>query len=99
MSVISTLEFLSVALPNRNNLLWRAVPVTDAATANHNGIKTYLANDLSKFLIKDNLAFSNGLKNSPKNHPNSSISFNLKPDFNCSSSFVLSWVDKCTEGI
>ena len=50
--------------------------VDDDAAVNPNGIKTLLANGLSKFFIKGNPLFSNGPKSQPKNPPGCSILFN-----------------------
>ena len=51
--------------------LWIAASVVAAAAAavNCNGIKTLLANGLSKFFNKGNPVFSNGPKSLPKNSP------------------------------
>ena len=54
-------------------LLWIAAFVADAAAVNPNGIKTFLANGFSTFLIKGNLVFDNDPKSLPKSPPNCPI--------------------------
>ena len=46
-----------------------SVAAAAAATVTPIGIKTLLANDLSRFPIKGNPVFSNGPKSLSKNHP------------------------------
>ena len=46
---------------------------TDAATVNPNGIKAFLANGWSIFLINGKPVFSNGSRNLPINPPNCTI--------------------------
>ena len=46
-----------------------AISVAAAAAFNPNGIKTLLANSLSKFFIKGKPVFSSGPKSLPKNPP------------------------------
>ena len=56
--------------------IFLCIAASVAAAVNHNGIKTFLANDLSTFPIKDNLVFSNGPKNLSKNPPDCPILWN-----------------------
>ena len=69
ISLISSLEILSVAMPDPNIFLWIAAFVADAAAVYPNGIKTLLANGFSTFPIKENPAFSNGTKSLLRNPP------------------------------
>ena len=68
---------INAVIPDPNIFLWIAASLAAAAAAaaavNPNGIKTLLATVLSKFLIKDNSVFSNGLKSLPKNLPDCPI--------------------------
>ena len=52
-----------------------AASVAVAATANYNGIKTLLANNLTIFFIKGNPVFSNGPGSLPKYLPDCPILF------------------------
>ena len=54
-------------MPDPNIFLLIAVSVAAAAAVNLNGIKTLLANVLSKFPIKGNPDFGDGPKSVPKN--------------------------------
>ena len=65
-SFISSLKII-VVKPDPNIFLWTAAFVADATAANPNGIKTLLANGLSTFPIKGNLAFDNDPKSLPNN--------------------------------
>ena len=65
-SFISSLKII-VVKPDPNIFLWTAAFVADAAAANPNAIKTLLANGLSTFPIKGNLAFDNDPKSLPNN--------------------------------
>ena len=77
MIFISPLEIINIGLceakskgrPDPNILLWIAASVAAAAAVSGNGIKTLLANGLSKFFNKGNPVFSNGPKSLPKNSP------------------------------
>ena len=69
ISFISSLEIISVVVPDPNIFLWIAAFVTDAAAINSNGIKTPSSNGLSIFSIKTNPGCKNGPKNSPRNPP------------------------------
>ena len=61
-------------MPDPNIFLWTAaLVVVAAAAANPNGIKTLLANGLSKFLIKGYPAFTTGPKSLPYNSPDFTI--------------------------
>ena len=53
--------------PDPNIFLWIVASAADAAAINCNGIKTFLANGLSIFLIKGNPVFINGPKSLSKN--------------------------------
>ena len=70
ISFISSFEVINVVVPDPNIFLWIAGSVADAAAVHPNGIKTLLANGLSKFPIKDNPVFSNDPKSLTKNTPN-----------------------------
>ena len=59
-----------------------ATSVADVAGVNTNGIKVYLANALSLFLIKNNPFFSNCPKGLPKKPPDCPILSNWVSD-NC----------------
>ena len=56
-------------VPDPSIFLWIPGSVADAPSVYPNGIKTLLANGLSKFSIKSNLVFSNGPKSLTKNSP------------------------------
>ena len=56
------LEIINVAVPDPDVFLWIAAFVADAAAVNPSGIKRFLGNGLSTFLIKENPVFSNGPK-------------------------------------
>ena len=75
ISFISSLEIIDVVKPDPNIFLWITASFVDSATVNPNGIKTYLANSLSIFLIKGNPVFSNRPKSLPENPPDCSILF------------------------
>ena len=62
ISFISSLEVNSVVKPDLNIFLWIATSVADSIAVIPNGIKTLLANGLSKFPIKGNPVFNNGPK-------------------------------------
>ena len=62
ISFISSIETINSVLTDPNILLWVAPSVADAAVANPDGIKTFLAYGLSIYPIKDNPIFSNGSK-------------------------------------
>ena len=66
ISFISSLEIINVVMSDPDIFLWIAASVA-AAAVNPNGIKTLLANGLSKFSIKSNPVFSNGPESLPKN--------------------------------
>ena len=68
------------AIPKQHFFLWVAASVADAAAVNLNDIKTFLAYDLSTFLIKGNQAFSDG-----PNNPHENLHDN-PPDFPMQSS-------------
>ena len=70
ISFISSFEVINVVVPDPNIFLWIAGSVADAAAVHPNGIKTLLANGLSKFPIKDNPVFSNDPKSLTKNTAN-----------------------------
>ena len=59
MSLVSSLEIISVVKPDLNIFLLIAASVADAAAVNPNGIKTLLADGVSTFPIKGNLVFNN----------------------------------------
>ena len=59
--------------PDPKIFFLRAASVGDAAVFNPYGIKTLLANDLSKVFINDNPAFSSGPRTLPKNPPDCHI--------------------------
>ena len=65
ISSISSFEIINVVVPDPNIILWITQSVVDVAAVNSNGIKTLLANGLSKFPIIENL-LSNGSKSLPK---------------------------------
>ena len=69
ISYISSLEIINFVTPDSNVFLWIAASAADAASVNHNVIKTFLANSLSTFPIKSNPVHSNGSKYLPKNSP------------------------------
>ena len=69
ISFISSLEIIYVVVPDRNIFLWMTTSVAAAAADNRNGIKTHLANGLSRFPIKGNPAFSKCPRSVPKNPP------------------------------
>ena len=54
-------------VPDPNIFLWIATSVADADAIYPDGIKRFLANGISTFLIKSNPVFSNGLKSLHKN--------------------------------
>ena len=68
ISSISSFEIINVVVPDPNIILWITQSVVDVAAVNCNGIKTLLANGLSKFPIIENF-LSNGSKSLPKNPP------------------------------
>ena len=72
-SFISSFEIISVVVPVPKILFWIAGSVAGVAAVNPNGIKTFLANGLSTFFIKDNPVFSNGPKSLLKNPPDCPI--------------------------
>ena len=59
-------------MPDPKIFLWTAAFVV-AAAANTNGIKTLLADSLSKFLIKGYPVFTDGPKSLPYNSPDCTI--------------------------
>ena len=76
MSFISSLEIVNVALSDPKIFLGIVTSFAAAAAVNPNGIKTFLANGLSIFFIKDNPIFGNCPKSVPKNHPDCLILWN-----------------------
>ena len=60
-------------MPDPKIFFWTAGSVAGVAAVNPNGIKTFLANGLRTFFIKDNPVFSNGPKSLPKNLPDCPI--------------------------
>ena len=52
--LIYSFEINNVVVPDANIFLWTAVSIADAAGFNRNGIKKFLANDLSASFIKSN---------------------------------------------
>ena len=54
ISLISSLEIISGALPDPNIFLWITPSVADSASVNLNDVKTLLAKGFSIFFIKDN---------------------------------------------
>ena len=75
ISFIFSLETI-VVKPNPNNFLGIATSVADAPSVSPNGIKTLLANGLSKFPIKGNPFFIYGAKSLPRNLLDCPISYN-----------------------
>ena len=73
ISFISSLKIIYVVVPDRNIFLWMTTSVAAAAAAaaadNRNGIKTHLANGLSRFRIKGNPVFGKCPRSLPKNPP------------------------------
>ena len=68
MILIYSFGIMNVPVPYPNNIfLWVAASVADAAAVNLNDIKTFLAYDLSTFLIKGNQAFSDDPNNPHEN--------------------------------
>ena len=79
--LISSFGIMNVPVPDLNNIfLWVATSVADAVAVNLNDIKTFLAYDLSTFLIKGNQVFSDG-----PNNPHENLHDN-PPDFPMQSS-------------
>ena len=54
ISFISSVKIINVVKPDPNIFLWIGAYVPDAASVNHDDIKTLLANGLSTFPIKGN---------------------------------------------
>ena len=73
ISFISSWEIISFVKPDPNIFLSVVGSVIAAAAGNPNGVKTFLANDLSTFPIKGNPFFSNGPKRLPKDPPDCTI--------------------------
>ena len=69
ISLISSLEIISVVKLDPNIFLWIAASVANAAAVNPNGSKTLLANSLSTFPVKGNPVFNNGPKSLPNDPP------------------------------
>ena len=76
ISFISSLGIITVVKPDLNIVLWIAAFVPDAAAGNRSGIKTLLANGLTIFTIKGNLAFSICPKSLPNKPPGCPILWN-----------------------
>ena len=64
ISFLSSSEIVNVAKPDRNIYVWVVESVVNDSAVNPDGIKTFLANGLSKFPIEGNLVFYKGPKNS-----------------------------------
>ena len=75
MILISSLETITVVVPDPNIFLWIPVVAVTAAV-NSNGIKILLASNLSAFFIKGNPVFGNHPKSATKNPPDCPISCN-----------------------
>ena len=73
MSSISSFDILSAFVSDLEIFLCIPASAADAATVNHNGIKTLLANGVITFFINGNLVFSNGPRSLPRNPPNCTI--------------------------
>ena len=73
ISLISSLEIISVVKLDPNIFLWIAASVANAAAVNPNGSKTLLANSLSTFPVKGNPVFNNGPKSLPNDPPDCPI--------------------------
>ena len=73
ISLISSLEIISVVKLDPNIFLWITASVANAAAVNPNGSKTLLANSLSTFPVKGNPVFNNGPKSLPNDPPDCPI--------------------------
>ena len=73
MSSISSFYILSAFVSDLKIFLCIPASAADAATVNHNGIKTLLANGVITFFINGNPVFSNGPRSLSGNPPNCSI--------------------------
>ena len=62
ISSISSFEIINAYVTDPKILLWIATFVADASAVNPNGIKTFLANSVSKFFINGKPAVINGQK-------------------------------------
>ena len=69
MSSISSLNIISVVVPEPKIFLCIPAFAADAAAVYPNGIKTLLANGLITFFIKGNPVFSHGARSLPRNPP------------------------------
>ena len=69
MSSISSLNIISVVVPEPKIFLCIPAFAADAAAVYPNGIKTLLANGLITFFIKGNPVFSHGARILPRNPP------------------------------
>ena len=76
ISLISSLEIISVVKLDPNIFLWIAASVANATAVNPNGSKTLLANSLSTFPVKGNPVFNNGPKSLPNDPPDCPILWN-----------------------
>ena len=76
MSSISSLNIISVVVPEPKIFLCIPALAADAAAVYPNGIKTLLANGLITFFIKGNPVFSYGARSLPRNPPDCIILYN-----------------------
>ena len=72
-SFISSFETFNVVVYDPSILLWIAASVAYVAAVNPNGIKTLLANCLSRFFIKGKPVFSNSPNDLPEKSPDCPI--------------------------
>ena len=73
MSSISSSKIIHVVISDPRIFLCIATSAADASAGNPNGMKTFLANNLSTFFIKGKAVFSNGPRILPKNSPDFTI--------------------------
>ena len=66
MLSISSLEIITIVVPEQLIYFWMTGSVVDAAAVNLDGVKTLLGNGLITFFIKDNPGFSNGPRCLPR---------------------------------
>ena len=72
-SSISSLDIISVTVPESKTFLCIPASVTDVVAANLNGIKKLLAYGLITFFINGNPVFDNGPRSLPRNPPSCTI--------------------------